>query len=289
MAEAPTDCAVLSESAGVVPRPLAGLVVTGADAPSYLHGQLSADVEALVPGDSVETLILTPQGRVIAVGTLVAGVEASGGDGFELIVDAGVAHDTRAALERFLIRVDVEIAQSERAWHHVAGPRAAEAADGADAAVAYPGPLGGLLATGPIDAPEVSAEAFAARRVEAGEALVGIDIGEKTIPHEAGLVPRAVSLDKGCYTGQELIERIHTRGHPNRALRAVRIGAADVPVPGSEVISGGKAVGVLTTTAVSCIWGQPAGLGLIRREIESGTEVEVSGSPGVVYEVPVEG
>ena len=74
-------------------------------------------------------------------------------------------------------------------------------------------------------------------RIENGRPEWGIDIDETTIPQEANLEElHAISYTKGCYTGQEVVARIHFRGHVNRHLRGLRLGHSEPPVERSVVL-----------------------------------------------------
>lgn len=271
--------------------------VSGPDAGEFLNGQLSADVRALRPGEACESLSLSPQGRLQGVGWLLCLDE----NRFRYLLDRASVEPVAGALNRFKIRVDVEIrAVDGLDVRSIVGPEAGAAVSTLTTLPEDPltfvreGPftvlrdglegLGGFVVVSEEDAPELervviaSPAALDARRVEIGLPLFGVDYDTSTIPHEAGLVPRAVSLDKGCYTGQELVERIWSRGHPNRRLRRVRLSAKTVPAPGVELEKGGKTQGVLTTTAWCPEWGAPGGLGLVRVELEPGDEVGVTGA-----------
>jgi folate-binding protein YgfZ len=123
-------------------------------------------------------------------------------------------------------------------------------------------------------------------RVEAGRPRYGADLGEDTIPTEAyetsGLMPRAISFNKGCYTGQEVIIRIAHRGHVNRHLRGLLLG--DVPAPAADTPllhpETGKKSGVITSVAFSPLLGQTVALGYVRREIEPGGTLRVGAEGG---------
>jgi folate-binding protein YgfZ len=116
---------------------------------------------------------------------------------------------------------------------------------------------------------------FQALRVEAGRPELGVDMGEDTLPPEAGLADRGIDHAKGCYTGQEVIVRIRDRGHVNRRLCGLLLGDGASPSPGTELCGedGGERVGVITSVAHSPRAEGVIGLGYVRREI---------GTPGVV-------
>lgn len=112
-------------------------------------------------------------------------------------------------------------------------------------------------------------------RMETGIPLFGRDVSEENLPQETGLVERAVSFGKGCYTGQEVVARIRYRGHVNRFLRGLRsiAAASGEPLPpGSEVYAGGRSVGQVTSSGVSPRLG-PIALAYIRREHGPGGRV----------------
>jgi folate-binding protein YgfZ len=104
---------------------------------------------------------------------------------------------------------------------------------------------------------------------------------ESTIPQEAGLNDRAVSLGKGCYVGQETVARLFYRGKPNRHLRGLRLSAP--AATGAELRLGDRVVGRLGSAAVSPSLG-PIALALVRREAEPASIVGV-GSDGITAEV----
>lgn len=304
------EYAALVGGCGLVDRASAVVSVVGADAATFLQGQVAADAVGLAPGDGVESLLLTPQGKPVACGYLLRLAD----DAFFFVVDRPTVDETVAALRRFLLRVDVEVTHREdSAVFSLCGPDAIDVATAAFGPVpeaplshrgsewadrvvrARDGGLGGVhvLVTGDdlaVDgAVPVGRAALDARRVELVLPQFGVDWDTSTIPHDAGVVPRAVSLDKGCYVGQELIERIHSRGRAVRTPRSVRLTdpAAAVPAPGSVVVGVGddgadREVGVLTTTARCPQWDAVGGLGLLRSELSPGDEVRVGDAPGVV-------
>ena len=125
-------------------------------------------------------------------------------------------------------------------------------------------------------------------RLESGIPWFGHDYDDKQIPHEAGVEQSHISYEKGCYTGQEIVERVRSRGHVNRRLTELRFLAADAPAPGTKLLSGGNEIGSVTSTAFSPILGQPIGLGYLRREHAAiGTQMDASGIPAEVIVPPL--
>lgn len=173
----------------------------------------------------------------------------------------------------------------------VVGTRAAGGEEGFDLiarAAALPGLWRALLEAG---ARPVGLDALETLRVEAGVPRYGADLSEEVIPTEAfeaiGMVPRAISFTKGCYTGQEVIVRIAHRGHVNRHLRGLRLGDVPAPAAGTRLFhpDTGKEVGRVTSVAFSPLLGEMAALGYVRRELGPGDAVRVGSAEGPRAEV----
>ncbi len=123
-------------------------------------------------------------------------------------------------------------------------------------------------------------------RVEAGRPRYGAELTEEVIPTEAfeatGLIPRAISFTKGCYTGQEVIIRIAHRGHVNRHLRGLRLGDSPAPPCGTPLHhpETGRTVGITGTAAASPLLAETIALAFVRRELEPGATVRVGATDG---------
>lgn len=104
-------------------------------------------------------------------------------------------------------------------------------------------------------------------RVESGVPRYGEDMDESNLAQETGLEEDAISYEKGCYLGQEVVARVHFRGHVNRRLMGLRFSPRR-PEPGAELRDGDKGVGKVTSSVDSPDLG-PIGLGYVRREIEA--------------------
>jgi len=135
-------------------------------------------------------------------------------------------------------------------------------------------------------------------RVERGLPVYGPEIDPDVLPQETGQQGRAVDFEKGCYTGQEVVARIHYRGKVNRHLRGLRFhgpggeeGAGELP-PAEGVLHGdGRSRGTVTSTARSPRLGS-IGLGYVRREVQPGETLNVGGEDGppcTVVELPFPG
>jgi len=135
-----------------------------------------------------------------------------------------------------------------------------------------------LVSAGAVEAGEGAIEAA---RIEAGYPVFGVDMTADTIPLEAEIEDRAISLTKGCYVGQEVIIRVLHRGHGRVAkkLVALRIDG-DVPVAGAKIVSGDKEAGAVTSAAHSPRFGSIA-LGYVHRDLVApGTAVVVETPSG---------
>jgi folate-binding protein YgfZ len=118
-------------------------------------------------------------------------------------------------------------------------------------------------------------------RVEAGRAEWGIDIDDSTIPQEANFDELdAISYTKGCYIGQEVVARVHFRGHVNRHLRGLRAASTDPPPQGAQLIDdSGNHVGDVRSSVASPRLGGIA-IGMVRREVEPGTSLNAKWENG---------
>jgi len=125
--------------------------------------------------------------------------------------------------------------------------------------------------------------AWEVARVEAGRPEWGIDIDDTTIPQEANfddLGGGAISYTKGCYIGQEVVARVHFRGHVNRHLRGLRSGNDDPPPTGAQLIDdGGNHVGDVRSSVVSPRLGGLA-IGMVRREVAPGAALKAKWETG---------
>jgi tRNA-modifying protein YgfZ len=263
-----------------------GLVrVHGPDAEPYLQGQLSQDVQLDV-GATSWTFLLQPTGKVDAWLRMTRQADD------DYLLDAPFLDTAPVVgrLERFKLRTRVEIEALDRGVRSHrglgAGERAAAEAgpgalvlpagwpgvDGADVIAAVDS---GDAAVGPPAVEEL--EPWQALRIECGVPLNGSELTASTIPAEVGswAVAASVSFTKGCYTGQELVARIDSRGgNVPRPIRALVVEGDEVPPTGTTVVSGDREVGTLTSVAVSATNGTVA-LAPIARTVEAGEKVEL--------------
>jgi len=239
----------------------------GPDAASYLQGQLSQDLDGLADGASRWSFLLEPTGKVVAWLRVTAA-----GDDFLLDVDHGWGDAVAERLARFRLRMKVELDVEPQPWVAVRGPASeAVAVTGSRLPAGWPGLAGFdlLQALVPDGVPECSLDAYEAVRIEAGVPAMGRELTDATIPAEAGqwLVDAGVSFTKGCYTGQELVARIDSRGgNVPRRLRGVVVGTNEPPPAGATVEVDGKDVGALTSVAASVE--SPVALAYVHRSVD---------------------
>ncbi len=250
--------------------------VTGDDRVGFFHGMCTADVKRAKPGDILPALFLTEHAHVI--GEAFIWFED---DALTLETGLGAWPREKAQLEKLLVADDVEMEELRPlAVLHVEGPKAADALAQAGISGAHSlkpwsctksvnAMLGRIARFGAdafallgdrtvlsdvanrlahAGASRVGEAALEVLRVERGLARVGVDAGEKTIALEARL-ERAISFDKGCYLGQETVERATARGGLKKRLFGLRFKR---PVAAGVILSlDGKEVGRVTSAVVS--------------------------------------
>ncbi len=286
---------------------LATLVVTGKDRLSWLNGLVTCDLVKWAPGDARYGLIVSRSGRVLADPVLVAAGEAA-----IAVVPADRAGVLREHLDHYLVMEDAEIAPGTdafEAWllHGPAseGVLAAARAAGAAGGVLDRTGLGGAMVLVPADraGPVRAAVEAAVRdaggvvgdppgwealRLERGVPRFGPDFDDKTYPQEASLEKAAVSFDKGCYLGQEVVCMLEMRGHVKRKLVSIVLDGTEAPPRGAPVADeSGVAVGEVTSAALSPTLGVPIALAMVKRaQAVAGAEVVVGGAHAKVVDRP---
>jgi len=134
----------------------------------------------------------------------------------------------------------------------------------------------------------VGMQAVNSIRLESGTPWFGHDYDDKNIPHEAGLEHSHISYEKGCYTGQEIVERVRSRGHANRRLTELQFLGAQIPPHGTKLLIEGNEVGFVTSAAFSPMLARPIGLGYLRREHSApGTRLDADGFTAEVIAPPI--
>jgi folate-binding protein YgfZ len=322
----------LKRSAGLLDLSHRGrLVLRGSDAPRFLHGMVTNDVQGLKPGQGNYAFLLNVQGHILADLRILrldaqsflldcepqSQAVVTQALEHHIIMDVVELEDQRDRLaclaiegpgSREILRrvlgnsMGVELAtmrlfdhlyletiaarivraalSGEEGWWIFAAPdRAGELLDAILAVRADDG-----SAAGPV-----GFEALETCRIERGIPRYGIDITEKNLPQETGQM-HAISFNKGCYIGQEVVERIRSRGHVNRKLvRLVMEGRQEI-VPETAVFFDGGAIGATGSSAYSFGLQRTIAFGYLRREFAvDGRKVMVENVPAEVSELPASG
>lgn len=242
--------------------------VSGSDATTYLQGQVSQDLDAIPAGESAWSLVLDPTGKLVAWFR----IHRLGDDAFLLDADPTAIDALVGRLERFKLRTDVTFAveagwQLERVLDGVATGEL-------QASFGWPGFAATDALSQVSDIAAVVDPGFEEARIRAAVPVMGVDLDEDTIPAEGGqsLIDMSVSFTKGCYTGQELVARIDSRGgNVPRPLRVIESVDGDPLQVGAAVVFDGQEIGTLTSTAGT------VGLGRILRKADVGSALEIGG------------
>lgn len=280
------------------------LVVSGPDRLGWLNGIVTCDVAKVAPGQGAWGLILSKTGKVLSDLYVVASA-----DRVFVSVAAGKAGELRDYFDRMLVMEDAEIGDRtpEHVWLALHGPEAARAAEAAVAAAG--GAYGSIDWTGlggaalvvdrsrasaaraalvDLGVPAATPDDWTSLRLERGVGVFGVDFGPDDNPHEAALDQRAVSWNKGCYLGQEVVCMQGMRGKVKRRLVSLTLGGRDVPAPGAAVVQlDGTEVGEVTSAAWSARLGRVVALARIQGGVlDARDAVTVGGAPASVIERP---
>ncbi len=301
------DYQALAKSCAVIELPWAKFRFMGPDRKKFLNGLLTNDVARLAEDCGHAACLLTPKGLLRAHFLLY-----DVGESMLVLCPPRTADNFKVSMTKMILLSEskMEDLGDQLSCLFLAGPQTPESLR---EAVGYNGELRrygasrfswedceirmlswprlseeGRLLVFPVDmaqalgqalqkagARPIGAEAFNVWRVEKGLPLYGADMGEETIPLEAGLED-AISFEKGCYMGQETISRVHNLGHINKVMVGLMISAAEPPAAGSAVVQDGREVGRLTSVVVSPKLGAVLALATVRVE---------SSKPGVVLGV----
>jgi len=272
--------------------------VSGPDAATYLHGQLSQDIESMDVGTSAVSFLLSPSGHIDAW----LRVHRVGDSVFTLEVESGHGRETADRLAKFLLRPAAVVAAPRSArvlrWRgdpSVKVPFDADPAVVMTAGVDWAG-FSGVDFVGPDDVihdlgtglgvvpPDSSSPSrVESARIRAGVPRFGIDIDPGSVPATAGsaVIAASVSFTKGCYTGQELVARMNSRG--GQAPVVVRRLSAESSLSrGAQLEFAGEVVGVVTSAAG--MWA----LAAVKRKVSPGDVVVVDGTSARIDSLPGE-
>jgi aminomethyltransferase len=252
------------------------LRATGADRKRLLHALTTNHVEGLELGEGLYAFFLNAQGRVLADAIVVSRAE-------DLLISTEPETREKVAkhIEGYIIADDVTLEDATATTCEIAleGPDATARlvflelpvpaaeystaeADGITVLRASTTGRPGFRLIGVASrkkelqshfaeiAPEANADDLRAVRLENGRPRYGEDISERYIAHETGQM-QALNFEKGCYLGQEIVERVRSRGLVHRQLLALRIEGSAVPEPGEKLLDGEKEAGEITSAAWS--------------------------------------
>lgn len=282
----------------------------GSGAADALNGLITNDVAALHPGSGLYAAALTPKGKVLAdvrvfrrESDFLVDVPVRAREGWTMVVKKYVNprlatySDETSALRcigvfgtqaRYVVEEITGVGHSALGimlpYAHVTVRR-----DGAEMLVVRSPELTVegyelFIATDAFDtvweaatrarATPAGHATWEVARVEAGRPEWGMDMDDATIPQEANLEQlNAISYTKGCYTGQEVVARVHFRGHVNRALRGLRASGTTPPMTRAVLFDAeSKSVGDVRSSVSSPRLGGIA-LGMVRREVPDGAQL----------------
>jgi folate-binding protein YgfZ len=305
----------LLQSAGVSDLGWRGkILVNGGDRLRWLNGMVSNAVQSLPDGQGNYSFLLSVQGRIQGD----CYVYRRAGD---LLLDTSIDQVPTLIghLDHFVIMDDVELADVSRQWTSLslAGPRASQvlatlgvttATSALENACLTNVKIGEVACTlielrnGAVPhyelwfAPEhvlavwetlqaagatgCGLEATEALRVLEAIPLYGIDLNDRDLPQETAQT-RALNFSKGCYLGQEIVERVRSRGHINRLLMGFTGDSEHAPALGTKVVYGGKEDGEVTSAVA--VDGKFYGLAIVRSQIaQPGVIVGIDGRPATL-------
>lgn len=279
---------------------LGALGVRGRDRTKWLNGMITNDVRVLPPGRSVYAAAVGLKGKIIT--DLYVDARE---DEMALVMPLDRIAEVTEHFDRYVVMEDVFVSPRDVKVFSLQGPLATEraaslphrfAADRlgrggvdlvipADDEAAFEA-LRAFVAKG--DAVVVSPEAWEVARIEAGVGAFAIDFDGNHFVQEAGITARAVSFQKGCYLGQEVVCRLEMRGQVQRLLSGLVLDGP-APAAGDAVLVDGKEVGRVTSARASVsLPGSSVAIAMVKHAAaERGATVTVNGVAGVLTARPV--
>ncbi|HSA92633.1 MAG TPA: glycine cleavage T C-terminal barrel domain-containing protein [Terriglobales bacterium] len=292
-------------------------VARGEDRVRWLNGMVTNNVRDLPVGHGAYSFLLSPQGHIL--GDMVVFKRS---DDVLIETDAEQAPRLRELLDKYIIMDDVELGDADAVCRiGLEGPKSAEvlrlaglhpgdlqplemrtvestpfgctlvrnrSASGYEIWLAAENAVAAWDALVAAGATPVGFEAFEIWRVSQGIPRYGLDIRERDLPQETEQ-HQALNFTKGCYVGQEIVERIRSRGQVHRKFTGLVI-TGPTPAPGTKVSAAGKEVGEITSVArIPATNGssRTLALGYIRREAaEPGAVVQMDSAEATVADLP---
>ncbi len=306
----------------------ARLSLSGGDRTRWLNGMVSNNIRDLAVNQGVYAFLLNPQGRIL--GDMYA---YNHGDQIVVQTDHSQLEKVIATFDHYIIMDDVEVKDisGEQTALGLSGPKARAILNTAGIQIPEIQPLQmvtpqcncdcgcqnctvirsdsphesyeiwldpkdllktwqALIAAG---ATPVGSEALEIKRITAGVPLYGTDIHERDLPQETGQA-RALNFNKGCYVGQEIVERIRSRGNVHRQFAGFLVEGAATIAPGTKIVAGEKEVGEVTSATVLAFPVQTLLLGYVRREVGvpgrdmKGSELTIASYPAHIIQLPLD-
>lgn len=310
MSERPRGYQALREGAAWLDLTGRGFLrVTGEDRVRLLHALCSNHIEQLQPGQGCYAFFLDAQGRILADAHFLRRA-----DDFLIDTEPETARRLAEHIDKYIIADDVTVEDltSQTAVLGIEGPRAAALLE----ALGVPRPeslghhaawngcvVARLSATGlvgwrifaPLERKEAlagrleaagavraDAEALRIARLEVGKPRYGEDFTGEHLPQETQLF-HALHFSKGCYLGQEIVERIRSRGHVRRVLLPLFVHTSEAPPPGAPIHAGGQPAGEITSAAFSPAFSKVVALGYLHQEkMVPGATLKILGATATI-------
>ena len=280
------------------------IAVRGEDRARLVHAMSTNDVAHLAAMEGLYAFFLTAQGRIVADAYIY-----NLGDRLLLDTEPEIGGKLMAHLDKYIIADDAELADETDDWAAIGleGPESAARAaalgipipekkygvaawqEGFVARTAVSGADGFRIFV-PRDrladferqleragVPQASMEEARIVRLERGVPRYGEEISERYLVQETGVL-QAVHFNKGCYLGQEIVERVRSRAQVHRHLTPIRIEGSEAPAAGTKLLADGNPVAEISSAVYSPRLGEVVGLAYVRTEaVEKKPEMKVDG------------
>jgi folate-binding protein YgfZ len=272
-----------------------GILVRGKDRTSWLNGLVTCELAKLGPTDGAYGLVVEKKGRIQ---TDFFAIPDRTNAALALAVPSVLQDAIYETLDHYLVMEDAELEAVDLVFWHLVGPSAGSVAE--ELAAPYSGSidvfqLGGAVVAAPAAEADALAErltglvakaggaiaddtAWEAVRIELGLPRFGVEVDGTLYPQEAALEKLAVSFDKGCYLGQEVVYMLENRGHVKRKLVVIDVDG-DAAVAANDPVSTpeGVAVGDVKSAVIGPSSGKPVAIAMIKwAQSKPGTELRIA-------------
>jgi folate-binding protein YgfZ len=271
-----------------------GILVRGNDRTSWLNGLVTCDLAQLGPGQGAYGLVVEKKGRIQ---TDFFAIPTAESDALALAVPSDLRDTILETLDHYLIMEDAELEGVDLAVWQLHGPSARAVVE--ELTAPFAGTLdllglGGAVVAAPASSADTFGEKLAAAvqkaggvvtddatseavRIERGVPRFGVEVDATLYPQEASLEKLAVSFEKGCYLGQEVVYMLENRGHVKRKLVPLDIDGDEALAKGDAVTTPeGAAVGEVKSSVVGPASGKPVAIAMIKwAQAKPGTELRV--------------